>query len=397
MRATRRPDHGTRQLCTGMPAVTDRIERAWLVLAGAGLKAAELGELLERHDDVRRIVALPGRELARAEIDEERRHAIASPDEAALERALAWLAAPGHHLVHLRSSAYPPLLREIAGAPPVLYVRGDPGVLALPALAIVGSRNPTRGGVRNAFEFAKHLAGAGFAIVSGLAEGIDAAAHEGALAAGGATFAWLGHGIDSIYPAANRGLAERIAASGALASEFPLGFPPRRAHFPARNRLISGSSVGTLVVEAARRSGSLITARLATEQGREVFAIPGSIHNALARGCHELIRQGAKLVESADDILGELGPLVGHLMQNTPENPPPETGPDSTEPDSRAHDAEYRRLFAALAHDPMTPDEIAAHSGLTIEQVSSMLLIMELEGAVEALHGGRYATLKKRL
>ncbi|HEX7060502.1 MAG TPA: DNA-processing protein DprA [Woeseiaceae bacterium] len=368
-------------------------ERAWLVLAGARLKAAEIEALLERHGDARRLVALSDRELARAGIDDERRRAITSPDEAALERALAWLAAPGHHLVHLYSSAYPPLLREIAGAPPVLYVRGDPGVLALPALAIVGSRNPTRGGVRNAFEFAKHLAGAGFSISSGLAEGIDAAAHEGALAAGGATVAWLGHGIDSTYPAANRGLAERIAAAGALASEFPLGFPPRREHFPARNRLISGSSLGTLVVEAARRSGSLITARLATEQGREVFAIPGSIHNALARGCHELIRQGAKLVESADDILGELGPLVRHLMQNTPENSPLET----PAADSRAQDADYRRLLAALAHDPMTPDEIAAHSGLTIEQVSSMLLIMELEGAVEALHGGRYANLKERL
>lgn len=308
------------------------------------------------------------------------------------ERVRVWLEQPGNSLVHPESPEYPPLLRQLAGAPALLYVRGDPAVLELPALAIVGSRNPTRGGVRNAFEFAKHLARAGFCIVSGLAEGIDSAAHEGALAAGGATVAFLGHGIDTIYPVVNRDLAARIAASGALATEFPLGAAPRRQHFPARNRLISGMSLGTLVVEAARRSGSLITARLATEQGREVFAIPGSIHNALSRGCHQLIREGAKLVEDADDILGELGPLVGHLMQNTPGDQSPSPA-DSV---LAERDADYEQLLRVLGHDPMSTDEIAAQSGLTIEQVSSMLLILELEGEIEALHGGQYATLKKR-
>ncbi|HLT89361.1 MAG TPA: DNA-processing protein DprA [Woeseiaceae bacterium] len=368
------------------------LHRAWLVLAGARLGPAEARALLERYGDVRTVAALSRRELARAGVREDAIDAIASPDERAIGQALAWLAVPDHHLVHPESGAYPPLLAEIPGAPLVLYARGDPAVLGLPTLAIVGSRNPTRGGVRNAYEFAKHLAGAGFTIASGLAEGIDRAAHEGALAAGGTTVAWLGHGLDTIYPAANAALAERIAASGVVATEFPLGMPPRRGHFPARNRLISGSSLGTLVVEAARRSGSLITARLAAEQGREVFAIPGSIHNALSRGCHQLIREGAKLVESADDILSELGPLVGHLMQNDTVTTRPE--PSAAAPVVR--DPDYRRLLDVLGHDPVSADELAAQSGLTIEQVSSMLLILELEGAVEALHGGQYAALSER-
>ncbi len=298
-----------------------------------------------------------------------------------------WLAAAGHHVVARGSTHYPALLEEIGGPPERLFVRGNPEVLALPTLAIVGSRNPTRGGLRNAYEFAKHLGACGFCIASGLAEGIDSAAHEGALAARAPTVAWLGHGIDMIYPASNHRLAERIALHGAVVSEFPLGSRPRRGNFPARNRLISGSSLGTLVVEAARRSGSLITARLAAEQGREVFAIPGSIHNALSRGCHQLIRQGAKLVESADDIVSELGSLAGHLMQDAG------TAAVSDSPSAvpSARDPEYALLLSVLGHDPRSADELAAESGLTIEQVSSMLLILELEGEIEALNGGQYA------
>jgi len=230
--------------------------------------------------------------------------------------ASEWLQQAQHRLVGIGDDAYPGMLAQIPGAPRELYVDGDPDVLHLPALAIVGSRNPTAGGSRTAFEFARHLGAAGFCIVSGLAQGIDAAAHRGALAAGAKTIAFLGHGIDRIYPAVNRDLAREIAAHGALVSEFPLGTPPGRALFPQRNRLISGISFGTLVVEAARHSGSLITARLAAEQGREVFAIPGSIHNPLSRGCHQLIRQGAKLVETADDIVSELAPLAGHALQD---------------------------------------------------------------------------------
>jgi DNA processing protein len=360
-----------------------REARAWFVLAKARPGAAELRSLLERYGSAREVVALPARELSRAGLDAAAQDAIRRPDEAAIEKDLAWLARDDNHIVHWGGRHYPELLARIDDPPTLLYVHGKPDVLHLPALAIVGSRNPTRGGMENAYRFGHHLAGAGFSIVSGLAQGIDAAAHEAALSAHGPTVAVLGHGIDRVYPAANRGLAHRIAEDGALVSEYPLERPPRREHFPQRNRLISGLGLGTLVVEAARRSGSLITARLAAEQGREVFAIPGSIHNALSRGCHQLIRQGAKLVESAGDIIEELAPLVGHLMQNAE--------PDVADDERVAQrDADYEKLLRALGHDPATADELAGASGLTIAQVSSMLLILELEGKVEALDGGQY-------
>jgi DNA processing protein len=297
-----------------------------------------------------------------------------------------WLQQENRHLLRLGDDAYPELLAGIAGPPAQLYVIGDPELLHLPALAIVGSRNPTSGGARNAFEFARHLGATGFCIVSGLAQGIAAAAHRGALAAGTPTIAFLGHGIDRVYPACNRELAHEIARHGALVSEFPLGTPPNRALFPQRNRLISGISLGTLVVEAARRSGSLITARLAAEQGREVFAIPGSIHNPLTRGCHELIRQGAKLVEAADDIVAELAPLVGHLVEAM-------EAPAARVEAAVDADSEYVKLLDALGHDPVSTDELVERSGLTIDQVSSMLLILELEGKIEKLSGGRYSVL----
>jgi DNA processing protein len=367
----------------------ERTTRAWLVLAGARLRGKHLAELLDRHGGAERIAALSPRELSAAGVPEAARQAILHPDDAAIDKGLAWLERPGRHLIHLQSDAYPALLRQIDDFPALLYLQGDPEALHLPALAVVGSRNPTRGGLQNAYSFAKHLARSGFCIVSGLAEGIDAAAHEGALAAQAVTVAVLGHGIDRVYPAVHRSLAHRIAERGALVSEYPLGSPPRRQHFPERNRLISGSSLGTLVVEAARQSGSLITARLAAEQGREVFAIPGSIHNALSRGCHQLIRQGAKLVETADDIVSELAPLVGHVMQNANTS-----APDAESPPPSERDADYAALLAALGHDPATADELARQSGLTIDQVSSMLLILELEGEIEALHGGQYGILR---
>ena len=297
-----------------------------------------------------------------------------------------WLREDKHYRIEPAEDAWPPLFAELANAPDSLYINGNPDLLHLPALAIVGSRNPTDGGERNAFEFAKHLGAAGFCIVSGLAQGIDAAAHRGALAAGAPTVAFLGHGVDSVYPATNRDLAREIAASGALVSEFPLGTHPHRSLFPQRNRLISGMSLGTLVVEAARRSGSLITARLASEQGREVFAIPGSIHNPLSRGCHQLIRQGAKLVETADDIVAELAPLVGHMLQLSVQ-------PTESPIESAELDAGHNELLQLLGHDPTSPDELAERSGLTIDQVSSILLILELEGKIEKQSGGRYSEL----
>ena len=297
-----------------------------------------------------------------------------------------WLQAAGNHVIEIGDDNFPELLGQIPQAPERLYVKGNLECLHMPALAIVGSRNPTEAGRRNAFEFARHLGAAGFCIVSGLAEGIDTAAHRGALHAGAPTVAFLGHGIDRVYPASNHDLAHEIAAHGALASEFPLGTPPGRPLFPQRNRLISGLSLGTLVVEAARRSGSLITARLAGEQGREVFAIPGSIHNALSRGCHKLIRQGAKLVETADDIVAELAPLASHLLQTSLESTTKQQAPEHD-------DGDYRHLRKFIGHDPVSIDELAANSGLTIDQVSSMLLILELEGEVESLSGGRYSLL----
>ena len=297
-----------------------------------------------------------------------------------------WLADSCHHLLRRGGADYPELLEQIPGPPDELYVNGDPGALHLPAIAIVGSRNPTQGGLRNAFEFARHLGSRGFCIVSGLAQGIDTAAHRGALEAGASTVALLGHGIDRVYPASNRQLAHEIAGRGALVSEFPLGMHPARELFPQRNRLISGISMGTLVVEAARRSGSLITARLSSEQGREVFAIPGSIHNPLSRGCHKLIRQGAKLVETAEDIVTELAPLAGHLLQSTVES----TGNDS---EPQVQDADYDSIRNFLSHDPISIDQLAENSGLTIDQVSSMLLILELQGEVESHSGGRYSLL----
>lgn len=303
----------------------------------------------------------------------------------AVSAAGEWLGEPHHYRLLRGSGEFPSLLSDLPDAPAALFVAGDPDALHLPCLAIVGSRNPSRGGRDNAYRFARHLAGTGFCIVSGLAEGIDSAAHEGALDAGGRTVAVLGHGPDEVYPARNRELAARISGQGAIVSEYPPGTPPRAWHFPQRNRLISGLSLGTLVVEAARRSGSLITARLAGEQGREVFAIPGSIHNPMSRGCHQLIRQGARLVESADDILSELGSLVDGLLEDRQHAAP--------EPSAVKRDEDYVRLLEVMSFDPQTADELAAKSALTIEQVSSMLLILELEGEIEALPGGRFSKL----
>jgi DNA processing protein len=358
-------------------------KRSWLILAHAHVRVSELLGLLDLFGDVVTIVEQPLARLRESGLGEEKCTAIATPDSAAITAALDWLEQPGHQLIAWTDEDYPAMLREIPGPPLLLYVNGDTGLLQLPALAIIGSRNPTQGGTRNAQEFARHLARQGFVIVSGMAQGIDAAAHRGALDANGKTIAFLGTGIDRVYPAGNRELAHEIASHGALISEYPLGAAPERWHFPERNRLISGLSLGTLVVEAARRSGSLITARLAGEQGREIFALPGSIHNALARGCHELIRQGAKLVETADDILAELRPLVGHMQAMTER--PERTDARPAEPDD-----DYAELRKFLSYDPVSIDELEKQSGLTIDQLSSMLLILELHGEVESLSGGRY-------
>ncbi len=314
-----------------------------------------------------------------------RASALRSPDLAALDADLAWLAGPDRHLVPLTSPHYPPLLAATSDAPPALYVRGSLEVLGTPQLAIVGSRHPTASGRDTAFQFAAHLARCGLAITSGLAEGIDGASHRGALAAGGATIAVCGTGLERVYPEQHAELANAIAAAGALVSEFPPRTPPRKEHFPRRNRIISALSLGTLVVEAARQSGSLITARCAGEQGREVFAIPGSIHNPLSRGCHRLIRDGAKLVETADDILSELRiPLAAATAApDAPRAPRPVQAGDPL-------DKDYEILLDALGFDALGVDALVERSGLKPDEVASMLLILELRGLVEVRPGGRY-------
>ncbi|MEO1575756.1 MAG: DNA-processing protein DprA [Pseudomonadota bacterium] len=312
-----------------------------------------------------------------------------APDPEQLKRDLTWLERDGRGLLTCDDPRYPSLLRALPDAPPALYFVGTPDILTLPQLAIVGSRNPTTSGRDTAAAFAHHLAGVGLCIVSGLATGIDAAAHRGALAADGHTVAVCGTGLDSVYPSANRALAIEIAERGLLLSELPVGTSARAHHFPLRNRLISGLSVGTLVVEAARKSGSLITAQRAVEQGRDVFAVPGSIHNPLARGCHQLLREGAKLVESSEDILVELGALVqAHVAAESP----PDTNTDIDDSDHGApeDDPEYQNLLNALDHDPVTVDTLIERTALTADAVSSMLLILELQGRVTPVSGGRY-------
>ena len=367
-------------------------------LSLAWLRHDEYTALLAAFGSVEDIVAQPAARLQHLGLSATKSRRIASPNAARLGATLAWLDAAGHRLVFAGDPDYPPLLTHLADPPLALYVNGDPAVLNLPALAVVGSRRPTRGGIANARHFAAHLGARGFSIVSGLALGIDAAAHEAALETGAASVAVMGTGIDRIYPAAHRDLARRLAHSGALVSEYPLGTAPRRQHFPERNRLITGLSLGTLVVEAARQSGSLISARLAAEQGREVFAIPGSIHNALARGCHQLIRQGARLVETGDDIVSELGSLVAHLASDPPaRSPGASRSPSEVEVSPEPATGEREILLNAMGYDPVSADELRANpsikSRLTIAELSSMLLILELEGRIEPLAGGRYARL----
>jgi DNA processing protein len=298
----------------------------------------------------------------------------------------AWIENPHHHVVPFTDPRYPVALHALADSPIVLYVAGHPEVLNDPQLSIVGSRNPSPAGRDTAFEFAEALAACGLGITSGLAEGIDSAAHHGALAAQGITVAVLGSGLDIIYPRLNRNLSEAIALQGALISEFPLGTPPRRENFPQRNRIIAVLSLGTLVVEAARRSGSLITARLAGEHNRELFAVPGSIHNPLSRGCHELIRQGAKLTETAADILTELN--FSAFFDGVRRGGGGLNGAPGIE---AGMDKEHKILLDALGFDPADLDILVVRTGFKPEAVSSMMLILELEGHVQAAPGGRYS------
>jgi len=286
---------------------------------------------------------------------------------------------------------YPPQLAVVPGCPEVLYVSGDPAVLVLPQIAIVGSRSATAAGRETAYEFARVLTAAGLAITSGLALGIDAAAHRGALDAGGATIAVCGTGLDRVYPAEHAALAAAIAARGALVSEFPTGTPPLAVNFPQRNRLMSALSCGVLVIEAAARSGSLITARLAGEQGRDVLAVPGSIHNPLARGCHRLIKEGAALVETPDDVLA----VIGCSQVSTPAKTA-SAAPDAAENVADRLDSGAEMLLNALGFGPADLDRLVERTGLAAHAVVSTLQMLELAGRVESLTGGRYCRTAPR-
>ena len=310
------------------------------------------------------------------------------PNEERVDLDLRWQQESNHHIVTLKDEDYPPKLREIGRPPPLLYITGELGCLKDPQVAIVGSRHPTPGGLENAESFTKFLTTAGLTITSGLALGIDAVAHKTALANGGISIAVAATGLDRVYPAMHRELAHRIAAQGAIVSEFPLGTQVKAQHFPQRNRIISGLSLGTLVVEAAHRSGSLITARFAAEQGRDVFALPGSIHNPLAKGCHKLIRQGATLVENPQDILEQLA----NQIELSEEHRPSIAAETDT---SLTLDEDYRLVLDTLGHDPTSIDTIVERSALTSEAVSSMLLILELNGYVASTTGGLYVRLGK--
>ena len=367
----------------------ERVQQNWLVaLRAPGLGGQRLRRLLQAFGNLDALFSATDARLAAAGLGQETINALRAPDEALLERDLAWLAGADHHLLTIDAEAYPSLLRNIPGAPAALWVAGDVDRLWQPQVAIVGSRNPTAGGLEHAQAFSAELARLGFTITSGLAAGIDVAAHRAALdTPGGSTIAVLGTGPDVHYPARNAEVSRRIERHGALVSEFPPGTTAHASHFPSRNRIISGLALGVLVVEAGIQSGSLITARLAAEQGREVFALPGSLHNPLAKGCHLLIKQGARLVESTADMLSELAPLAGELARalEVEAAEPPASPP----PPGRLEDPEYQQLWSALGYDPEPMDTIIQRSGLAARAVSSMLLMLELEDRVRFHPGGR--------
>ncbi|MBA3696540.1 MAG: DNA-protecting protein DprA [Methylotenera sp.] len=301
-------------------------------------------------------------------------------DEEILKDSRDWLNRDNNYLVTLADAVYPKALLEITDPPPILYAKGNLALLNQPSIAIVGSRNASVQGEKNAEAFATDLCHQGLCVVSGLALGIDGAAHRGALKANGATIAVVGTGLDIVYPAKHRELAHQIVERGLIISEFALGTPSKPQNFPKRNRIISGLSIGCLVVEANLQSGSQITARLAAEQGREVFAIPGSIHSPMSKGCHQLIKQGAKLVDCIQDILDEL---------DIKKTEPPVDSDISKSKESLKNNA----LLNIMGFDPIQLENIVSQSGLTVSEVSSMLMLLELEGSVVSLVGGKYQKL----
>lgn len=371
--------------------------RSWLrLLRTPGIGPASFQRLVEALGGADRIGLAGQPELRRAGFNEDLVRAWQAVAEADLERDLQWLAQAGRRILCLHDPEYPRQLREIAQPPPLLFVQGDPDLLALPQIAVVGARSATPQGLENAQAFAAELARRGFVISSGLALGIDGAAHRGALQVRGGTVAVCATGLDRVYPARHQALAREIAAQGTLVSEFPIGVPALAENFPRRNRIISGLSMGVLVVEAARESGSLITARLALEQGREVFAIPGSIHNPMARGCHALIRQGAKLVETVDDVLEELGPLLSrHPGRRAPA--PAVSAPSSAASHAAASvdDPVQAEILRVLGDETLTLDALAARTGHPVAALQVALTGLELSDRIAVAPGGRYQRVRR--
>jgi DNA processing protein len=351
-----------------------------------GLGARTLIDLVEGHGGAQRALSAGRNAWKRAGASDVACKALEQVDEARLDADLQWLGQPRRGLIVWTDPNYPKPLRNIAHPPAALFWRGDASLLDDPQLAIVGSRNATPQGLENARAFAAEFARRGLAITSGLALGVDGEAHRGALSGGGVTIAVCATGLDRVYPARHKELAEDIENRGLLMSEFAPGTPPRAEHFPQRNRLICGLALGVLVVEAARESGSLITARLAAEQGREVFAIPGSIHNPMSRGCHQLIRQGAKLVETADDVLEELAAPLGAWLRARPAQPPSAAAGAVPE---NGHDA----VLAALGDDVLTLDALVERTKLPVDQLNARLLQLEMEGRIGSVPGGRFMRL----
>ncbi len=370
----------------------DKDLQDWLALNRVkGFGPKRILALLEKFESPKHIFNASPAELKHAGLTSTVINQIKNADRQ-VEEDVGWIDAHSrHHIVTLHDRRYPFLLKELNDPPILLYVNGDPELLSKPQLSIIGSRAATPGGLEIAREFAQALALAGLVVTSGLALGIDAAAHQGALAASGKTIAILGTGPDRIYPARHLKLAEQIVETGAIVSEFVPGAMPRKENFPRRNRVISGLALGALVVEAAKQSGSLITARFALEQGKEVFAVPGSIHNPQSKGCHALIREGAKLVESVEDIIEDLGPLYEASISDQSTILTNASSVITSSVDTSAPlQGEQNRLLESLGYDPITVNEIVERTGLTASDVSSILLALELEGYVESQAGGRY-------
>ena len=362
--------------------------RDWLTLLHAAAWSDDnLLPLLESFDSPRALIsAAAGGRLGRARLSPKALECLRQPDLKEIDRELQWLEGQGRHLAVLTDERYPTLLKQIPAPPLALFVSGDPALLSAPQLAMVGSRRATPDGRADANHFSGELAQRGIVVTSGMAAGIDTEAHKGVLAQGGKTIAVLGGGLNCIYPRANLRLADKIRADGALVSEFPLSWKPYSRNFPRRNRIISGLCLGVIVVEAAHKSGSLITARHALEQNREVFAVPGSIRNPLKQGCHRLIRNGAKLAGRVEDILEEITPFREAFMEAAKDAPPP-----ATPIGAAALDEQEKILLDNIGYEPTSLDEMVVATRLSIEDLTGRLLKLELDGLVTAVAPGVYA------